>query len=49
MKQTTLVERWAKNGMGSGGSSRDVVVLLPSVEVEDNQIHCSARTPEVGW
>jgi hypothetical protein len=49
MKQTMLIERWAKNGMGSGGSLGDVTVLIPSVEVEDDQIHCSAMTPEGGW
>ena len=49
MKQMTLIERWAKNGMGSGRSLGDVTVLIPSVEVEDDQIHCSAMTPEGGW
>jgi hypothetical protein len=49
MKQMTLVERWAKKGMENKGSSEDVTVLMPSVEVEDGEIHCSARTPEGGW
>jgi hypothetical protein len=49
MRQSTLVESWAKKGNGSRGSSGEVTMLVPSVEVEDNEIECSARTPEGGW
>ena len=49
MKQSVQVERWAKQGMASRASSGDVTVLMPSVEVEDDEIECSARTPEGGW
>ena len=49
MKQSTLTEHWTKNGAGSSGSSGEVMLLIPSVEVEDDEIECSARTPEGGW
>lgn len=49
MKQSTLAETWAKGGDGSRGTSGEVTVLIPSVEVEDDEIDCCARTPEAGW
>jgi hypothetical protein len=50
MKQSsTLADTWAKKGNGSGESLREVAVLMPSVEVEDDEIGYCARTPEGGW
>ena len=50
MKQSTLTEHWAKKrSEGSDDNPGDVTVLVPSVEVEDDDIECSARTPQGGW
>jgi hypothetical protein len=49
MKQSTLAETWAKKANESRGSSGEATVLMPSVEVEDDEIDCCAMTPEAGW
>jgi hypothetical protein len=49
MKQSTLADTCAKKWNGSSESSREVAVLMPSVEVEDDEIGYCTRTPEGGW
>lgn len=49
MKESTLADTSAKKGNVSGGSSGEVTVLMPSVEVEDDETGYCARTPDGGW
>jgi hypothetical protein len=49
MKQSTLAETWGKESNGSRGNSVEVTMLMPSVEVDDEETKGCARTPEGGW
>jgi hypothetical protein len=49
MKQSTMADTWAKKWNGSSESSREVAVLMPSDEVEDDETGYCPTTPEGGW
>lgn len=49
MRRPTLSETWVKEGNASRRNLGDVTVVMPRVDVEDEEIECSARTPEGGW
>ena len=44
MKQMTIREK-----MKDGGDLPAVTMVLPSVEIDDTELECSAKTPEGGW